>query len=185
MKGTAFTVASRKLLDYVTENAEHLPEFLQHITREVLFPLLGLLLCLWMVAYLCKRIYRKLYPLTAAQLYAQALKLLQSRRRGRHLLGRYITNDDDRTALALLWQALERDASYIPAMQSLAAYYIYRSPNAAVAMKILKLPAATANARDDDFRELRMDAEALASGNAVMIQNWIGEAEYLSMKRST
>ena len=70
-----------------------------------------------------------------------------------------------------------RHPDYTPAVQSLAAYYIYRQANPAAANNILGLAAKSIH-----FDRLRADTKALASGNSHMIQTEFGEDEYLSLK---
>ena len=157
----------------LAENVKHFPDFVKELLHDLLLPALYTLLSLYILVLVYNTAAKRLRPLSAHEMHQKALKLLQSTRQTPN-------PNSDAQAVALLWQAMDADVDYIPAIQSLAAYYIYRQANAAVAVKVLGL--ASASTKSNHFDRLRADAQALATGNASMIQADLGEDEYLSLK---
>lgn len=154
----------------VAETVKHLPAFFHKLSHDLLLPAVYTLLCLYVLAILYNIAEKRLRPKTAQELHHQALQLLQSTRRNRN-------PKSDAQAVALLWEALDVDPTYTPAIQTLAAYYIYRQPNPSAALKILCMASKTSH-----LDRLRADAQALASNNSTMVQADFGEDEYLSLK---
>jgi len=79
----------------------------------------------------------------------------------------------------LLWRAIQRDPQWKPAFLSLAALYIYKLELPQAALKVLSHETCQ---KDAEFDSLRMDAQAMVSGNGSMVQGLLGQDEYLSMR---
>lgn len=169
MPRSSVSSAFRNIL--ASEELQHLPDFLAELSRDVLLPLAGALLTLYVVLFIARYTYRVVVPPTAPELHYQALEALQSPKQ---------VNE----AVSLLWNAVTTDPLYEPAFMSLIAVYIYRLRQPHVAMKLLEtLPSTNSQTTtaSPEWQALRSDAEAMISGDSHMVQSVVGESNHLSI----
>lgn len=159
---TALVNALYKLSTELSASFAPFLEFFSDLYRSMLLPLLQLFVAGFLAFYLLSGVYRLVVPISARELHNQALQALACGR--------------TKQAERLLRKAVRRNDSWRPAFLSLAALYIYRLRSASKAKEVL----AHRTCQHADFDLLRMDAEALATGNTSMLLDVVGQEEYLS-----
>lgn len=161
-----FSGAASALRDLVEELRLVSPDTIKRLVLDfVLDFVVPLVACLSVVvcclyAYRCAK--RLCFPPTAEELLVDALTVLQ------------VGGNEELSEKSLL-QIVQKYPSHVPALQSLAAFYIYVKRQASPAAKVLSLKAC----QGTDFDSLRMDLKALQQGHGHMIHTIWGEEEYL------
>ena len=149
-----------------------LPEdFLLIILLDFVVPaVLALLLC-GLGLYTVRAIIRLIFPPSAKSMHEEALVKL--------------TKGHEKQAEKLLRQAVARsNATYSPAVLSLAALFCYRREEPKKAIEVLdSANEATSRKQSSEpksFTSVRRDAEAILSGNKNMVLIPVAETEYLT-----
>jgi len=173
--GLAF--ALREIFRELPEQLEYLPAALQEIFWNTVAPIAVIFVVLGITALIAKRIKRILYPPSSLELHKEALLALQTYRSVKQ------RKAAQKQAETLLRQAINQDPSYLPAILSLAAMYIYRQQNANAAIQLLLMHETNTSNVDnnDDVKSLLLDAQAMQAGQGNMIQTELRDYEFLSL----
>ena len=148
------------LKDYI----QRLPT-LREIVLNFLIPGVLAILLLQFAWKLLGRCKRWLFPPSVSALHREALLTLNQ--------------GHERDAEILLWQAVQRDATFVPALLSLVALYTYSDPpQCSKAWKLLESDFCKAN---NEFKVIWQDCQAIQSGQAVMVQTLLRRDQFLSL----
>lgn len=170
--------ALREIFQELPYHLENLQAALLELFWNIVFPTAVILAVIAVAGLIAKRIKRIVYPPSAAELHKEALLALQA-----SYSGVKYQRAAQRQAELVLKQAIRRDATYLPAVLSLAALYIYRKSNWKAAISLLETTTSnsTGAKNNADVQSLLLDARALQAGHIHMIQSEIRDYEFLSV----